>query len=335
MFENGRILTVFFAMLFVCLAPQLTQAATYYVDKSGDDSNSCTTAQDTAPERAKQSITNALGCPSPGDTIIVRQGTYDEFISSYLFTIPSGTEGYPITLMANPGDIVTIDGGSDPRGWDSIVQLTDVHYFVVSGFIIDGLGLATLCVGIEWPSTGIRVEYNEIKGSALSAVLIDATGTELVGNYIHDGGYYEGSEPPYGYGLYLSSSGNLIEGNEVYNMGRYGMHFYSQTGTLHDNIITDNRIHHNNQMLGGAGMILGGQNNLVSNNLIYDENNGHGIEVDYSDSENNEIVSNTIQNVAGYCLAIGPNSSAQGTIVIDNTLNGCGSGPIYPFGTEY
>src|SRR5262249_33707980 len=71
MFENGRILTVFFAMLLVCLAPQLTQAATYYVDKSGDDSNSCTTAQDTAPERAKQSITNALGCPSPGDTIIV------------------------------------------------------------------------------------------------------------------------------------------------------------------------------------------------------------------------------------------------------------------------
>ncbi len=326
MFENRRIL-IFFAMLFVCLAPQITQAATYYVDKSGNDSNSCTTAQDTAPEHAKQSITNALGCPSPGDTIIVRQGTYDEFISTYLIFIPSGTEGYPITLMANPGDTVTIDGGSDPRGWDSIVQLTDVHYFVVSGFIIDGLGLASRCVGIEEPSTGIRVEYNEIKGSALNAVFIAAIGAQLVGNYIHDGGY--------GYGLYLTTSDNLIEGNEVYNMGGFGMHLYSQRGTLHDNIITGNRIHHNNQAAAGrAEIILGGQNNLVYDNLIYDEN-GHGIEIDYSDSENNEIVSNTIQNVAGYCLTIGANSSVQGTILQDNTLNGCDYGPIYPFGTEY
>ena len=337
MYEKRRILMVSFALLFVCLAPQLTEAATYYVDKSGDDANDCGTAQDTAPEHAKQSITNALGCPSPGDTIIVRQGTYDEFISTYLLWIPSGTEGHPITLMANPGDTVTIDGGSDPRGWDSIVQLTDVHYFVVSGFIIDGLGLANRCVGIEWPSTGIRVENNEIKGSALNAVLIGATGAELVGNYIHDGGYYAGSYPPYGYGLYLMSSGNLIEGNEVYNMGGFGMHLYSSTGTLHDNIISDNRIHHNNQAFGGAGagILLGGQNNLVSNNLIYDENNGYGIKVDYSDPENNKIVSNTVQNVAGYCLMIGADSSAQGTILMDNTLDGCGYGPIYPFGTEY
>src|SRR5215813_1023102 len=200
-------------------------------------------------------------------------------------------------MMANPGDTVTIDGGSDPRGWDSIVQLTDVHYFVVSGFIIDGLYIASRCVGIEWPSTGIRVEYNEIKGSAHNAVLIGATGAELVGNYIHDGGYDGGSYPPYGYGLYLMSSGNLIEGNEVYNMGGFGMHLYSQVeGTLHDNMIIGNQIHHNNQAAGesygAAGLILGGQNNLVYNNLIYDENNGHGIRVDYSDPvENNEIVS--------------------------------------------
>jgi parallel beta-helix repeat protein len=332
MYEKRRILMVSFALLFVCLAPQLTEAATYYVDKSGDDANDCGTAQDTTPEHAKQSITSALGCPSPGDTIIVRQGTYDETISTYILEIPSGTEGYPITLMANPGDTVTIEGGSDPRGWDSIVQLTDVHYFVVSGFIIDGLGLATRCVGIEWPSTGIRVEYNEIKGSALNAVLIGTIGTELVGNYIHDGGYsyYDGAGWPSGYGLYLGSSGNLIEGNEVYNMAGFGMHLYSQTGTLHDNIITGNRIHHNNQAAaGGAGMILGGQNNLVSNNLIYDEN-GHGIRVDYSGPvENNEIVFNTIYNVAGYCLMIGADSPVQGTIVQDNTFYGCGYGSIY------
>jgi Right handed beta helix region len=334
MCERRRILTVSFALLFVCLAPQLTQAATYYVDKSGDDSNSCATVQDTEPEHAKRSIASALGCPSPGDTIIVRQGTYNELISTYVLEIPSGTEGYPITLMANPGDTVTIEAGSDPAGWVSIVQLTDVHYFVVSGFIIDGLGLATRCVGIEWPSTGIRVEYNEIKGSSLNAVLIDAIGTELVGNYIHDGGY-DGGYGGFGYGLYLTSYGNLIEGNEVYNMGGYGMHFYSQTGTLHDNIITGNRIHHNNQAAAGAGMLLGGQNNLVYNNLIYDENNGHGIEVDYSNPIGNEIATNTIQNVAGYCLMIGADSSAQGTMVIDNTLNGCGYGPIYPSGTAY
>src|SRR5262245_11710073 len=199
MYEKRRILMVSFALLFVCLVPQLTEAATYYVDKSGNDANSCTAAQDTAPENAKQSITSALGCPSPGDTIIVRQGTYDESISSYVITIPSGTKGYPITLMANPGDTVTIEAGTDPMAGESVVTLWDVHDFVVSGFIIDGLGLATVCVSIEGPST--RIEYNEIKGSAASAVRIFETGTELVGNYIHDGGYYGGYDPPYGYGL--------------------------------------------------------------------------------------------------------------------------------------
>src|SRR5262249_38977396 len=193
---------------------------------------------------------------------------------------------------------------------------------------------ATVCVSIEGPST--RIEYNEIKGSATSAVRIFETGTELVGNYIHDGGYYRGYDPPYGYGLYLTSSGNLIEGNEVYNMGGFGMHLFTETeGDLHDNIIIGNQIHHNNQAygggpIGGAGIIFGGQNNLVYNDLIYDENNGNGIRVDYSSpAENNEIVSNTIYNVAGYCLAIGLDSPVQGTIVQDNTFYGCGYGSIY------
>ena len=87
------------------------------------------------------------------------------------------------------------------------------------------------------------------------------------------------------------------------------------------------------QAAAGAGIILGGQNNLVYDNLIYDENNGQGIEVDYSDPENNEIVLNTIYNVAGYCIVIGFDSSPVGTVVKDNILYDCGSGPIYPSDT--
>ena len=83
----------------VLLSPHISHAAgtTYYVATSGDDSNLCSQS---SPCRT---IAHGASILQPGDTLIVRAGTYQEFITT---EIPNGTSSSPITIKANPGDTV-------------------------------------------------------------------------------------------------------------------------------------------------------------------------------------------------------------------------------------
>lgn len=78
------------ALLLLMSAP--AWATTYYVGKSGNNSNSCATAQSSTAGNRKLTITGASGgisCLSAGDTLIIGDGVYDEAIAPD--TIPSGT----------------------------------------------------------------------------------------------------------------------------------------------------------------------------------------------------------------------------------------------------
>ena len=88
---------------FAVLSPSAGNAATYYVEKTGDDSNPGT---EIAPFRTiKHGVTNL----SAGDTIYVKAGTYSESILSWKTPIPNGTSwNQPVTVASFPGDIVTI-----------------------------------------------------------------------------------------------------------------------------------------------------------------------------------------------------------------------------------
>src|SRR5438132_6053065 len=72
-------------MLFT-MFPVLAHGATYYVAKTGSDSNSCTSAQ--SQSTPKLTINAGIGCLSAGDTLIVKAGTYNETLPD---VIPSGT----------------------------------------------------------------------------------------------------------------------------------------------------------------------------------------------------------------------------------------------------
>ena len=103
--------------------------------------------------------------------------------------------------------------------------------------------------------------------------------------------------PNTGYGVYLETSDNLYEGNEVYNNGGYGMHVVDNSvpGERHvsRNVIRNNKIY-GNGVRGGTnyGIVVGyGDRNQVYNNLVY--RNRGGILV-YTDSTNTTVYNNTI-----------------------------------------
>ena len=98
--------TVFFVFLAL---PSNAQAATYYVATNGFNSRTCIEAQNAATPKA--TIANVQTCLSPGDTVIVRPGVYNERVN----VINSGLPGQPITFQGEPGAIV--DGGDIVTGW--------------------------------------------------------------------------------------------------------------------------------------------------------------------------------------------------------------------------
>ena len=72
----------------------------YYVSTAGDDSASGT------EDEPLRTINCALGRVAPGDTVLVRGGSYHEFVRPTV----SGERGRVITLAACPGETVKIDG---------------------------------------------------------------------------------------------------------------------------------------------------------------------------------------------------------------------------------
>src|SRR5262245_40996769 len=78
-------------------------ATNYHVQAScsGCDSRACRTAH--TPATPKQTIGNARACLSPGDTLFLRGGTYQESLVDGNF--PAGTSwSSPVTFKGYPGE---------------------------------------------------------------------------------------------------------------------------------------------------------------------------------------------------------------------------------------
>src|SRR5215831_13853034 len=91
-------------VLLLTLFPVIAHGATYYVATTGSDSNSCRSAQ--SQSAPKLTINAGIGCLSAGDTLIVKQGIYNEVIDD---TIPSGSPGNP-TIVKSEFARVRSDG---------------------------------------------------------------------------------------------------------------------------------------------------------------------------------------------------------------------------------
>ena len=97
--DKIRLITILMALVAGVFFVTIGQAAgTYYVAQNGSDNNSCATAQNIdTPKRNIMGNDGGIACMrSPGDTLLIRQGSYPEIISNYWHRIhcrqePAGT----------------------------------------------------------------------------------------------------------------------------------------------------------------------------------------------------------------------------------------------------
>jgi parallel beta-helix repeat protein len=331
-------------LLLVLFLPGLSQAGTYYVQKTGSgDGNPCTVGSPCL------TINRGIAVLGNGDTLIVRSGIYDELIGSIF---PSGCAGTPTILRSEVplGAIIRPSSSRQGQLADGVglIFFRDPQAFItIDGFVVDAINLHTVMLfgsGNQSVVHDISILNCEIKnGSDVGYPNSFGISQDhhnyawrIAGNHIHHIGA-DATIPPsqastQSYGIYYTGEDGFIENNEIDHCGGFGIHQYDIENGSSRNVIRNNIIHDNGQ----AGILYAaaGSDNLLYNNIFYGnanrDANWAGVNVGiYGPSNNNKVYNNTLYGNAGTCIRVGGNSDGpNGTIVQNNNCSANGSDTI-------
>jgi len=331
-----------------CLSPLLAHAATYHVAQSGgSDSNACGAAQN--PGTAKATIGAGVGCLSGGDTLIIHAGIYPEFANGI---IPSGSQGNPTTIKANGNAFLGTGERAILRppgvgGFTSVMKITG-HDIVIDGLVLDGSNNTNVVIGID--TTNGTLQNSEIMG--MGPIPQDGNGAACVDLFAGQGGGFNtvlhnkihdcqnSGDDPNGLSthcIYMHSSNNVIDGNDIYNCGNHGIQQFNGSAnglSSNNNVIRNNRIHES-----GARAILlsSGSGNVAYNNIVYNNGfrkpgGGRG-SLACTDGSNNQFYNNTSYGNAEAGLRAGP-YGASGTVFRNNIVFHNGSDQVQTDGSN-
>jgi hypothetical protein len=234
--------------------------ATYYVSKSGSDSNSGSL---TAPWLTIQHAANTV---TAGATVYVETGVYNESV-----TFPSsGTATNYITFENYPGQTATIDGtGLSVTGIQGLINIVNRSYLTVNGFEIRN--------------------YTTSKANVTPAgiwVTGSGSGVHLLNNQVHNiTTTSEKNGNAFGIAVYGTSSTPItnlsISGNQVYSLKTGQSESVNVDGNVTYFSITNNLVHDND-------------------NIGIDAIGFEGVgPTGYDQAKYGEISGNTVYNISG------------------------------------
>lgn len=309
--------TFFCLMTFLLLSVRSPAwAATYYTAKTGSDSNDCTAAQSTSTP--KLTIAGGLSCVFAGDTLYIRTGTYAEELKNTVITMRGGTSwlspvtvsAYPTGNPATPYEAVTLR----PSGTYSVIQIFGnvTKYIQFLGLDLDAVNVSHYVISLDGKNLAgagfFRVKDSTLRNSNGSGVLTGGSSNdnEFINNIIRDNGKNPEGIPIKAYGLYLQTSRNLVERNQIFGHTGYGVHQYSGNGNAASgNRIIANIVHDNCTAITtaeapgseqSAGILIGmDDDNIAAYNIVYNE--PFGIMAANGGATNTKIYNNTVYSV--------------------------------------
>jgi serralysin len=264
--------------VFFVSAPATTPGAS--------DDHSCDAAR--RVETPRRTIARAMECLTPGAVLYVRGGTYME-------SLGDGASDYSGTSWERATRIVPYNGEpvliKAPAGANFTIQIGRRHHVVFERLTIDGSGVIYDAVKLNGASHHIRFQDGSITGSTHQGVNIQdaATGHEIVRMEIHGNG-----QTQFDHGVYIASSGNLVEHSRIHDNSGYGVHVYNGAcNCAGGNVVRANRVYRNGVRSEGFGVLLGsGGGNAAFNNLIY--GNRGGIQVAHGAPRDTLVFNNTV-----------------------------------------
>lgn len=291
-----RPLTVFLALLlllpWLCAADHLrTSPPRVSVAPTGNDSTACGAVSKATPRR---SINGGLACLTPGGTLEVADGTYDELLVGQV----DGTTTCQSSLAAIQQPCAAVPNGTDADHQTTIVAAG-------AGVIVSprgrdfpgGGGIVTLfSTSRNLRFEGLRFVTNEASGSASGflggdAQHITVTRSEFDNgtmksspnsqhftvsrNHLHHAGrgcdQSTNPQPYCAHGMYLCGQHHTITDNLVEHSSYYGIQVSCEQGGISNVRIERNTVRSSY----GVGIRCGGEHCTIASNLLV--GNGTGI----------------------------------------------------------
>lgn len=292
---------------------------TYYVAPNGSDTNNGTLS---SPWRTIQKAANTVVA---GDTVLVREGIYQEFVT--IKTSGSKTNGY-ITFQAYPGEHPIIDGSelTIASGKSALIHITNASYIIVDGFELRNLKASTH----SQSPTGIRV-------------LQSGTEIHILNNDIHhiENTFSNGN----GHGIHILGTSSVpltnirVSGNEVHHLATGSSESVTLSGNIDGFVVENNRIHDNNNI----GIDIAGfynacstpcrdqaRNGTVAGNTVYNIDtssnasyNGNSAAGIYADGSANVVIERNLVYANDFGVSIASEKqgkSASGITVQNNYI---------------
>jgi parallel beta-helix repeat protein len=301
------------AALCVVITSTSINARMRYVDAtSGLDTYAGTSL---APWKTLQHAADNVG---PGDTVIVKPGTYVGFVMGW-DNPENGTPAAPIVFLAQPGAVVNSRNSKTADG----INLEGASYIILDGFIVKNAGTITRAGIRAVTDTGVVIRNNTMDSCGTWGIITGFSENILIENN-------SSSRAVVQHGIYFSNSADhpVIRGNRVFSNNMNGIHMNGDVSQGGDGIISnalvENNIIYDNGKNGGSGINCDGvKNSRFQNNLLYN-NHASGISLYQIDasapSTNDTVVNNTIIEASDARWCINIQDSSTGTILYNNIL---------------
>jgi hypothetical protein len=279
-------------------------SATYYVDKNHSKASDSNAGSESAPWSTIQKAANVA---KAGDTVLVKSGTYKEWVEVY----NSGAAGKPIIFKTYPGHNPIIDGsGIDVPSNKALFFTIDKSYVTIDGFEVRNsdeylIRMRSAGTKLPWVSN-VVVRNCKIHGNASK----DIDGIHF--DYV-DGGLIDNNEC-YDSGwncMNITSSHNvIIQHNYIHSNPKHAaINIFpkvseSPQGLYHGNNVLYNVV----SKIGSPGAAIYTRyqtNNLIMGNVVNGNTTGIVFDFDrttskYSHAANTKVINNTIVNNSNF-----------------------------------
>jgi len=278
-------------MVFVLAMVVVMPSAAAVSESDGDSSSATIYVPDSYP-----TIQAAVDAASPGDTIIVRDGTYRDNIDvDKRLTIKSENGSGNCIVEAEDRDdnvfeittnYVNISGFTvkDAAGISSM-QLNRADYCNISNNNVMGKGSNSFN-GIHLSHSSNNIISNNNNYNNQHGIRLDYSSNNTITNNDNRDNLIDGIA------LFFSSNNNTITNNNNYNCeSNFGIYIFSSSR---------NTIENNNNHANARGIYLNSaSNNIISNNA--NTNNSYGIYLQHHSSNNKIYLNNFINNTDNVC----------------------------------
>lgn len=281
----------------------VAQTHMYYVSATGSD------AANGAIGTPMRTINYALSKAVPGDTVLVRTGTYNEKV-----VFPkSGRLEKLITLKAYAGEKAVIDGTGLPiNGQESLVMISNASFVVLEGFDICNLKSTVPSAGVNGVtanagSSNIIIRNNKIyniehnvdptQGRSGHGIEVIGNTPDVIKNVLVEGNIIHDTKTGYSENLTINGyvDGFTVRGNTIYNTenigiaaaGGYAGNSNPALNYVRNGVITGNELYNIDMTRGPVGGIHGhgaiaiyvdgARDIVVERNNVHEADRGIGI----------------------------------------------------------